>query len=94
MDGTLASLYMDAITITPELFTQAFPAGVDLAMTSPPMLPQHLPRTHRGQGQLVAHATVGQIRHLIQHLAAIQEGVLDLSGTPPSDPRFQPMANK
>ena len=36
------------------------------------MLPQHLPRTHRGQGQS-AQATVGQIRYLIQHLAATQE---------------------
>ncbi len=29
-------LPMDAITITPELFTQAFPVGVDLIMTSSP----------------------------------------------------------
>ncbi len=51
IEGWNTRLPMDAITITPELFTQAFPAGVDLIMTSPPMLPQHLPRTHRGQGQ-------------------------------------------
>jgi len=57
----------------PELCTKAFPGGVDLIMTSPPMLPQHLPRAHRGQGQS-AQATVGWIRYLIQHLAANQEG--------------------
>ena len=37
------------------------------------MLPKHLPRAHRGQGQ-AAQATVGQIRYLIQHLAETQEG--------------------
>jgi len=41
------------------------------------MLPQHLPRTHRGQGQS-ANAAVGQIRHLIWHLAATQWGGIGL----------------
>ena len=50
MDGLDTRLPMDARAITPELFTQAFPAGVDLIITSPPMLPQHLPRETRGQG--------------------------------------------
>ena len=36
MDGLDTRIPMDARTITPELFTQAFPAGVDLIMTSPP----------------------------------------------------------
>ncbi len=71
--GWDSRLPMDARTITQELFTQVFPAGVDLIMTSPPMLPQNLPRELRGQGQS-AHATIGQIRHLIQHFAATQEG--------------------
>ena len=66
-------LPMDARTISLALFTQAFPAGVDLIMTSPPMLPQHLPRAHKGQWQS-AHATTGQISCLIQHLAATPEG--------------------
>ncbi len=64
IEGWDTRLPMDARTITPELFTQAFPAGVDLIITSPPMLPQHLPRETRGQGQS-AHATIGQIRYLI-----------------------------
>jgi len=43
-------------------------------MTSPPpMLPQHLPRAQRGQGQS-AQAITGQIGYLIQHLALTQEG--------------------
>jgi hypothetical protein len=66
-------LPMDTRTITPALFTQAFPAGVDIIMTSPPMLPQHLPRTHRGNGQ-PAHATLLQILRLIRHLASTQRG--------------------
>ena len=37
------------------------------------MLPQHLPRTHRGQRQS-AHATVDQISYLIKHIAATHEG--------------------
>jgi len=73
MEGWDTRLPMDARTITPALFTQAFPAGADLIMINPPMLPQHLPRTHRGQWQS-AHATVGHISCLIQHLAATQEG--------------------
>ena len=36
MDGWDTRLPMDTKTITPELFTQPFPAGVDLIMTSPP----------------------------------------------------------
>jgi hypothetical protein len=64
---------MDVKTITPELFIQAFPVGVDLIMTSPPMIPQHLLRARRGQGY-PAHADVDQISYLIQHLAATQEG--------------------
>ena len=66
-------LPMDTRTITPALFTQAFPAGVDIIMTSPPMLPQHLPRTHRGNGQ-PAHATLLKILRLIRHLASTQRG--------------------
>ena len=64
---------MDARTITPALFAQAFPTGVDLIMTSPPMLAQHLPRAHKGQGQS-AQATVSQICHLTRHLAKSQRG--------------------
>ncbi len=60
IDGWDTRLPMDARTITPELFTHAFPAGVDLIMTSPLVLPQHLPRELRGQGQS-AQATIGQI---------------------------------
>jgi len=37
------------------------------------MLPQHLPLIHLGQ-RVSAHATIGQISYLIQHLAATQEG--------------------
>jgi len=73
MEGWGPRLPMDAKTITPALFTKAFPVGVDLIMTSFPLLPQHLPRTHRGEG-ISAHATVGRIYCLIQHLAATQEG--------------------
>ena len=62
---------MDARTITPTVFAQAFVASVDLIMTSPPMLAQHLPRAHWGLGQL-AHAIVSQICHLIRHLATTQ----------------------
>ena len=69
-DGWDTRLPMDARTITPELFTQAFPAGVDLIITIPPC---SLKRETRGQGQS-AHATVGQIRYLIQHLVATQRG--------------------
>ncbi len=36
IEGWDTRLPMDAITITPALFTQAFPAGMDLIMTSPP----------------------------------------------------------
>ncbi len=64
---------MDTRTITPAFFTQAFPAGVDIIMTSPPMLTQHLPRTHRGNGQ-PAHATLQQTLRLIRHLASTQKG--------------------
>ncbi len=66
---------MDTKTITPALFAQAFPTGVDLIMTSPLMLTKHLPRTIRGTGQ-PAHATVLQIHDLIRHLAITQEGGL------------------
>ena len=64
---------MDTRSITPAQFTQAFPAGVDIIMTSPPMLTQHLPRTIRGHGQ-PAHATLQQILRLIQHLDSNQHG--------------------
>ncbi len=64
---------MDARTITPALFTQAFPAGVDIIMTSSPMLTQHLPRAHNGQAH-PAHAAISQIHRLIRHLATLQEG--------------------
>jgi len=37
MGGWDTRLPMDTRTITPELFTQAFPAGVDLVMASPPL---------------------------------------------------------
>ena len=63
---------MDTRTITPTLFTHAFPAGVDLIMTSHPMLTQHLPRADRGLGQS-AHAAVSQICYLIRHLATTQD---------------------
>jgi len=59
----------------PALFTHAFHVGVDLITTSPspPMLTQHLPRAHMGQGQL-AHATISQISCLIRHLDTTQGG--------------------
>jgi hypothetical protein len=77
---------MDARTINPELFTQAFPAETDLIITSSPMLPRHLPRTHRRQGQ-PAQAAVGQIRYIIQHLAATQEdGIGFIWDTPVGSP--------
>ena len=50
-----------------------FPCGGGPQHDQPPMLPQYLQRTHRGQGQS-AHATIGQIGCLIKHLAATQEG--------------------
>ena len=68
-NGWDTRLPMDAKTITPALFTQAFPEGVDIIMTSPPMLTQHLPRTPRGNGQ-PSHATLQQIHRLIRHLAS------------------------
>jgi len=76
MEGWDTRLPMDARTITTELFTKAFPERVDLIMNSPPMMPQHLPRTRRGQGQ-PAHAVVDQISYLIQHLAATQENGIE-----------------
>ncbi len=42
IDGWDTRLPKDARTITPEFFTQAFPDGMDLIITSPPMLPRHL----------------------------------------------------
>ena len=50
IEGWDTRLSMDAKTITPALFTHAFPAGVDLIVTSPLTLPQHLSRAHREQG--------------------------------------------
>ncbi len=41
-------LPMDTRTITPALFVHAFPKGVNVIMTSPPMMAKHLPRTIRG----------------------------------------------
>ena len=85
-EGCDTRLPMDARTITPALFAHAFPAGVDLIMTSPPMLPHHLPLAHRGQGQS-AHATIGLISCLIQHLAATQEdGIGFVWDTPVGSP--------
>ena len=79
-------LPMDARTITPELFIQASPAGVDLIMASPPMIPQHFPKAHRGQEQS-ARATVGQIRYLIHQLAASREdGIEFVWDTPVGSP--------
>ena len=66
-------LPMDTKTITPVLFTQAFPAGTDIITTSPPMLLQHLSRAHREGGQ-PAQAALLQIVRLIQHLATNQPG--------------------
>jgi hypothetical protein len=74
-NGWDTRLPMDIRTITPALFAQAFPAGVDIIMTSPPMLAKHLPKTIRGSGQ-PSHATVFQIHDLIRHLATTQEGGL------------------
>ena len=73
IDGWDTRLHMDARTTTPALFTYAFPAGAYLIMTSPPMLAQHLPRTHKGQEQS-AHTTVLQISHLILQLATTHRG--------------------
>ena len=72
-NGWDTRLPMDARTITPALFTQAFPEEVDIITTSPPMLTQHLPRTPRGNGQ-PTHATLQQIHRLIRHLASTQKG--------------------
>ncbi len=76
-------------TITPELLTQAFPTGVGLIMTSPPMLDKHLPRGHRGSGQ-PAHATISQISYLIRHLATTQEGGLGFVWDAPYGPKLTP----
>ena len=78
-------LPMDTRTISPALFAQAFPAGVDIIMTSPPMLAKHLPKTIRGSGQ-PPHATVLQIHDLIHHLATTQEGGLGFVWDTPSGP--------
>ena len=72
IEGWDIRLPMDERTITPALFTQAFPSSVDLVITSPPMLAQHLPRAHMGLGQS-SHATFSQICHLIRHLATTQK---------------------
>ncbi len=80
-----------ARTITPALFAQAFRIGVDLIMTSPPMLAKHLPKTIRGSGQ-PAHATVLQIHGLIRHLATTQEGGLGFVWDTPFGPPYQHMS--
>ena len=84
-NGWDTRLPMDTRTITPALFAQAFPAGVDVIMTSPPMLAKHLPKTIRGSGQ-PPHATVLQIHDLIRHLATTQEGGLGFVWDTPFGP--------
>jgi hypothetical protein len=80
----------DTRTITPELFTQVFPSGVDLIFTSPPMLDKHLPKQHRGIGQ-PAHATISQINYLIRHLATTQTGGLGFIWDAPHGPKLTPL---
>ena len=64
---------MDTKTITPTLFTPAFPAGTKIITTSPPILAQHLPRAHKG-GVQPAQAALLKIVRLIQYLATTQTG--------------------
>ena len=82
----------DTRTITPELITQVFPTGVDIIMTSPPMLTKHLPREHRGSGQ-PAHATIAQINYLIRHLATTQDDGLGYVWDAPYGPKLTPQVH-
>ena len=64
---------MDTETITPTLFTQAFPVGMDVINTSSPILAQHLPCAHIS-GIQPAQAALLQLVRLTQHLTTTQPG--------------------
>ena len=82
----------DTRSITPELLARVLPTGVDLIMTSPPMLAKHLPGDHRGCGHH-AHATISQINHLIRYLATTQEGGMGYIRDAPYGPKLSPQVH-
>jgi hypothetical protein len=64
-------LPMDVRAISLELLRATFPEGIDLLLASPPMLPNHLPMTHRERSPM-GPDVVRHIHRLILDLSKAQ----------------------
>jgi hypothetical protein len=60
---------MDVRTISPELLRATVPEGIDLLLASPPMLANHLLKTHRARTPLGPEG----VRHILRLIFYLSE---------------------